>query len=690
MSPPEQQTDAPESGLSEIIEALRESNEMLSVQNAVAQVTTGTPSAAAMCDRLVEVVRGSMPCDAFYLDLYDEQAQTLRPVRNYDIVADVLQPVQPESPLTSLRDPLKQHVIDERRPLLINRTDPDSESPAEQRFGDKSRPSASLLYVPLISGNRVIGIMSAQSYQRHAYSGHHAALLEGVARQTGPALEAALLTESLRTNEERMRLFVEHTPAAIAMFDREMHYLLASRRWMTDYGLTESVIGRSHYEVFPEIPERWRRIHQLGLAGEVMKQEEDHFIRQDGRVEWLRWENRPWRDANGEIGGIIIFSEVITDRKNTEQARALLATAVDQAAEAIIITDTERLVRYVNPAFERMTEYAEQDVKGSPFGVLESGDHPADSVTRMWSAVESGATWVGALTVRRRDGTPVASEVVVSPVRESSGRVGNYVAIVRDVSQENALQEQLHQAQKMEAIGQLAGGIAHDFNNLLTAIMGNIALARTESNIDEVHDLMAEAEHASGRAAALVKQLLTFSRKTPGKRQVVDLAPIIEEVAAMVRNTFDKKIRVEVDKPLRLRRVLADGGQIHQVLLNLCLNARDALEQRGKAEPSLPLQLRIAAQNVEVMATVRLVLRRRGRESTCGCRCETTGPAWTSTRAATCSSRSSQPSRWGRAPVWGWPRRTASSSSIRDGLRSRARPGPGDIHDPPARGGRSE
>jgi PAS domain S-box-containing protein len=124
---------------------------------------------------------------------------------------------------------------------------------------------------------------------------------------------------ALRANEALLREFVKHAPAAIAMLDREVRYLQASDRWLTDYRLDgTSITGKSHYDIFPEVPQRWKDVHQRVLGGSIEKCEEDPFPRADGRVEWLQWEARPWRLADGTIGGILFFTQVITARKEME------------------------------------------------------------------------------------------------------------------------------------------------------------------------------------------------------------------------------------------------------------------------------------------------------------------------------------------------------------------------------------
>jgi PAS domain S-box-containing protein len=142
------------------------------------------------------------------------------------------------------------------------------------------------------------------------------ALLQDITERKRAEFELLREVSARKQSEEQLRLFIEHSLVALAMFDRNMIYLNTSRRWLSDYNLGERELrGLSHYEVFPEIPEHWKAIHQRALAGEVLRNDNDRFVRADGSVQWIRWEVRPWYDATGNVAGIMIFSEDITERK---------------------------------------------------------------------------------------------------------------------------------------------------------------------------------------------------------------------------------------------------------------------------------------------------------------------------------------------------------------------------------------
>lgn len=190
------------------------------------------------------------------------------------------------------------------------------------------RGFASSVVIPLKEQGNAWGAITIYSREPDAFTEGEVELLTELAGDLEFGIQTfrlrsahARAEEALRESEELLGLFVEHAPAALAMFDGQMHYLHASRRWRADYGLGDrDLSGLSHYEVFPVVPEKWKEAHRRGLAGEVLSGDADRFERADGSEQWIRWEVRPWRDAEGEVGGIVIFSEDVTRRKEAEAA----------------------------------------------------------------------------------------------------------------------------------------------------------------------------------------------------------------------------------------------------------------------------------------------------------------------------------------------------------------------------------
>jgi two-component system, cell cycle sensor histidine kinase and response regulator CckA len=532
--------------------------------------------------------------------------------------------------------------------------------------------------------------------------------------------------EDLRESEGIFRLFVENVPAAAAMFDRNMNYLAVSQRWMQDFNLQGNIIGRSHYEIFPEIPEFWRQIHQRCLAGAVEKCDEDRFVRQDGSVNWLKWEVRPWLNAAGAIGGLIFFSEDITERKKAEDLTAQLLVQVKSQSQRLnnIIDNvpgnvweiwfepdaSAQHVDFTSDYIETMTGYSTQEWLAEPNFWLKI-IHPEDKqrIKRIlargrshgtggtfefrWIARDGRIVWVEAHTViiTNDEGKPIGLRGVAMDITErkraeqehkkSEERYrevvenahdmiyvrdleGNYISInqaseritgypreellkmnflqmvapeyleqarrmsarklageeakaydlemvakdgrriavevntrvmfqdgiavgiqgiARDVTERKHLEAQLRQSQKMEAVGQLAGGIAHDFNNLLTAITGYSELTmRTLQSADPLCQNLEEIKRAGDRAAALTRQLLAFSRKQVLQPKVLNLNTVVADLEKMLRRLIGENIDLKTGLGSELWRIKADPGQIEQVIVNLAVNARDAMIRGGK------------------------------------------------------------------------------------------------------------
>jgi two-component system cell cycle sensor histidine kinase/response regulator CckA len=274
--------------------------------------------------------------------------------------------------------------------------------------------------------------------------------------------------QDLRHSYDLMRYIIKHDTSALAVHDRDLNYLFVSDRYLKDYKVKDkNIIGRHHYDVFPDLPQKWRDVHQKALAGITSRAQRDRYDREDGSVEWTTWECRPWYQANGEVGGFVLYTEVITDK---------------------VIAEEQKL----------------------------------------------------------------------------------------------ALQQQLHQAQKMEAIGTLAGGIAHDFNNILGAIIGYAEMAYEDSlsgsvNPSDINQVIV----AGHRAKDLVKQILVFSRQTENQKIPLRPATLIKESVKMLRSTIPTTIDIRLDMDAGTGHILADPTEIHQVILNLCTNAYHVMEETG-------------------------------------------------------------------------------------------------------------
>jgi len=269
-------------------------------------------------------------------------------------------------------------------------------------------------------------------------------------------------------------------------------------------------------------------------------------------------------------------------RVAADEQRMRLATAVEQAAEAIVITDREARILYVNPAFERVSGYDEAELIGANPRLLQSGRQGRDFYTSMWSTLRAGETWHGSFLNRRKDGVVYEEDAVISPIRDSAGAVVSFVGVQRDVSRERALERELAEAGRMEVVGQLAGGIAHDFNNLLTAITGYAELLRREVGADpEVQADVDEILRASRSAAGLVRQLLAFGRRQVLEPQGLALDFLVEQLRPMLGGLLGPRIALEVRSVGSLKPVFADAGQLEEILVNLALNARDAMPMGG-------------------------------------------------------------------------------------------------------------
>ncbi|HEY1051520.1 MAG TPA: PAS domain S-box protein [Prosthecobacter sp.] len=271
----------------------------------------------------------------------------------------------------------------------------------------------------------------------------------------------------------------------------------------------------------------------------------------------------------------------IGQRQRAEESQARLAMAVEQSAEAVVITDPDANILYVNPAFERCTGYSKDEAVGKNARILKSGKHDAAFYQKMWSTLSEGRVWEGRFINRKKDGTTYEEEALISTIRDAGGRIVNYVAVKRDITEKLKNERLALRSQRMESIGTLAGGIAHDLNNVLAPIMMSIELLKIKETDPRRLSMLATIGTSAKRGAAMVRQVLSFARGVEGEQEEVHMTRLLAEIEKISNETFLKSIRVRSDIQDGLWTVQGDATQLHQVLLNLCVNARDAMPSGG-------------------------------------------------------------------------------------------------------------
>jgi PAS domain S-box-containing protein len=346
----------------------------------------------------------------------------------------------------------------------------------------------------------------------------------------------------------------------------------------------EDILGKSIRTLIPQQLHKQHAsmLEQVLKTGSIQGFETER-IHRDGRSIPVELTVNLQLDPQSRPIGYVGIQRDITERKLAEIERERLLSAIEQAAEIIVITGVDGTIQYVNPAFEQITGYSRQEVIGNNPRILKSGKQDEVFYKNLWDTIVNGNIWQGRLINKKKDGVLYTEEATISPVRDASGVIVNFVAAKRDITREIQLEDQLRHSQKMEAIGALAGGIAHDFNNMLMVILGygKMALSQLPQDDPIYHDLR-EIYKAGERAASLTNQLLAFSRKQITQPEIMDLNRLLHDFEKMLRRMLGEDIDIRIIAQPDLGNIKADPGQIDQVIMNLAVNARDAMPQGGK------------------------------------------------------------------------------------------------------------
>ena len=421
---------------------------------------------------------------------------------------------------------------------------------------------------------------------------------ESLARAKRQVEELTRTQGALQASEDRYRAVVETSPDAITLTDLEGRIVMCNLRAaeIHGYGSCAELAGVSFLELLsPAERERARGFLQAAASGNGFRNVAARFLRKDGTTFPGEMSVSIIRDGNGQPAGIVGLTRDLTERKAAEEAlresEERFRAICENAPLGIALVDLEGFVVQGNPALCRLLGYTREELAGMTFAEL---THPEDvqADQTLYAELMAGRRGQYQLEKRylRKDGGMVVGQLSVSAIRDAGGKVLYALGLMEDITerrraeQERArLEEQFRQAQKMESVGRLAGGVAHDFNNLLTVINGySEMLLKRLAPGDPVRARVEQIKRAGDRAAELTQQLLAFSRKQVTQPRLLDLNAVIAESRRMLERLLGEDIELVTISSPALGCVMADPGQIHQVLMNLMVNAHDAMPQGGK------------------------------------------------------------------------------------------------------------
>ncbi|MDC4203241.1 MAG: PAS domain S-box protein [Candidatus Manganitrophus sp.] len=411
--------------------------------------------------------------------------------------------------------------------------------------------------------------------------------------------------DALRLSEERFRKAFDRAPIGMTLTGLDGRWIEVNHAFCQMVGYSEQELVGMNFRAIMNLDDL-----DANLKGfrELLNREKDpfkmekRFFHKDGRTVWVSVSATVVRDPNGEPLYFVAQLEDLTERKQAKEALQRFQFSMEHAPDAVFFMTREAGFSYVNEQACRSLGYTRDELLSLKLWDID----PVFPKERWGEIIQTRIDTVHTETLhRRKDG--VVFPVEVSARHLWHGDDAFHVAFVRDISERKQIEEQLRHAQKLEAVGQLTGGVAHEFNNLLTAITGSLALILEQLPAgSELFGLVDVAQKAACRGAGLTQQLLSFSRRSPVDQQPQDLGKEAREAVHLLRQAIDRQIQLEMKVDPDLWLILADAGQMNQLIMNLCVNSRDALMERMERRTNVPTPpgwepcILIRVENIEV------------------------------------------------------------------------------------------
>ena len=394
---------------------------------------------------------------------------------------------------------------------------------------------------------------------------------------------------ALAETEHLFRSFMDGLPDMVYFKDTKSRFIRANQGLAKRLGAASvaAVLGKTDYDFFSEEHARAayegeQEIMRTGMPLTNIEEKETWAGRPDS---WVSTTKLPLRDESGKIIGIFGISRDITERKRAEAQICEQARLLDLVHEAVIVRDMEHHVLYWNNSAERIYGWTAQEASGQQARQFLHLD--AARYAEATKVVLEKGEWRGEFNIRAKDGRELIVETGWTLVRDAQGKPKSILGISTDITKKKNLEAQMHRAQRMESLGTLAGGIAHDLNNVLAPLLMSVQLLKIKVGDQDGQKLLTTLETNVLRGAKLIKQLLAFGRGVEGGRTAVQLDSVVREIEQIIEETFPKSVEFEKHIPAGLWHVAGNSTQLYQVLMNLCVNARDAMPEGGKLQIQL-------------------------------------------------------------------------------------------------------
>ena len=487
----------------------------------------------------------------------------------------------------------------------------------------------------------------------------------------GPAAAKDLVTERKwdRVAHEQLVAIIESSDDAILSNDLTGKIISWNRGAERLFGFSsEEVLGRSvGFLLPPERQEEAALIMARLQAGEQVVHLETNRRSKDGRYLDVLLTISPLGDRRGQVMGASQIVRDITERKRGEGELRKMARVLEQCPVTIVITNLAGEMEYINPAFTKLTGYTKEEALGKNPRLLKSGKTNPETYKRLWDTITAGHEWQGEFLNKAKDGRLYWESSVISPLVNQAGQITQFLAINQDITHKKLLEDKLRQAQKMEAVGQLAGGVAHDFNNILVGTLMHLGMLQTNPNLSpETKESLKEVERETVSAANLTRQLLMFSRQEAARVAPLEMNVLVYNLLNMLRRLIGEHIEVVPQFSSQAVWLNADEGMMEQVVMNLCINARDAMPAGGR--------LQIATAEVEIETELQPPGMSRPDQAVLpASRFRTPAAGWMKPLWERYLNRFSPPRKWARAQGWGWPPSMGLSNSMKGGSRWKVR-----------------